>query len=64
MTTSKQEDSLKNPMRFSIDKNRTIDLGEKLRQPDFYEKRVTDVEIRENGSQMYVHWAWTDESES
>jgi hypothetical protein len=63
MTTSKQEDSLKNPMRFSIDKNRTIDLGEKLRHADFYEKQVTEVEIRENGSQMYVHWEWADEGD-
>lgn len=61
MVTSKQDDSLKNPMRFSIDKNRVIDLAVQLRHPDFYEKQVTYVEIQ--GSQMYIHWEWTDESD-
>jgi len=59
-TESKQQDGLKNPMRFSIDKNRRIDLAEKLRHEDFHKKLVTEVEIRENGSQMYVHWEWAD----
>jgi hypothetical protein len=56
---SKQEDSLKNPMRFSIDHERKIDLAEKLRHPDFQEKQVTDLEVR--GTQLYVHWEWSDD---
>ena len=46
---------LKNPMRFSI-RNRRINIGEKLRHPDFDEKQVTEIEIQDG--QMYVHWEW------
>jgi len=53
---TERDDGLKNPMRFGIS-NRTIDIGEKLRHPDFDEKQVTEIEIR-YGS-MYVHWQWS-----
>lgn len=52
-----ESDGLKNPMRFTV-RDRTIDLGEKLRHPDFEEKRVTEIEFR--GDQMYVHWEWAE----
>lgn len=67
MTTEKEtddtdrDDGLKNPMRFSI-RNRTIDIEEKLRHPDFDEKQVTEIEIR-NG-QVYVHWQWTVDADT
>lgn len=57
---SKDEDNLNNPMRFAI-RNRTIDVGEKLRHPDFKEKQVTDLEIQDG--QLYVHWEWVDPPE-
>jgi hypothetical protein len=55
-----RDDGLKNPMRFSI-RNRTIDIGEKLRHPDFHEKEVTEIEIQDG--QMYVHWQWSEGSD-
>jgi len=53
---SGRNDGLKNPMRFSI-RNRRIDIEEKLRHPDFDEKRVTEIEIQDG--QLYVHWEWS-----
>lgn len=53
-------DGLKNPMRFSI-RNRSINIEEKLRHPDFDEKHVTRIEIVDE--QMYVHWEWLDGTE-
>jgi hypothetical protein len=44
---------LKNPMRFSV-RNRRINIQEKLRNPDFDEKQVTEIEIQDG--QLYVHW--------
>lgn len=58
---TERDDGLKNPMRFTI-KNRTIDIGEKLRHPDFDEKQVTEIEIQ-NG-QLYVHWEWSVETDT
>jgi len=52
-------DGLKNPMRFSI-RNRSINIEEKLRHPDFDEKHVTRIEIQDG--QMYVYWEWSDET--
>jgi len=49
------DDGLKNPMRFSI-RNRTIDLDNYLRHPDFDEKQATEIEIQDG--QLYVHWEW------
>jgi hypothetical protein len=54
--TPRDEDSLKNPMRFSI-KNRRIDMEGKLRHPDFEDKDVTSLEIQDD--QLYVHWEWS-----
>jgi len=56
-----RDDGLKNPMRFSI-KNRTIDVGLKLRHPDFGEKRVTEIEISDG--QLYVHWEWSVDTDT
>jgi hypothetical protein len=50
------DDGLKNPMRFSI-KNRTIDLDNYLRHPDFDEKQATEIEIQDG--QLYIHWEWS-----
>jgi len=44
---------LKNPMRFSI-KNRSIDIENYLRHPDFESKKVTRIEIQDG--QLYVYW--------
>jgi len=49
---------LKNPMRFSIDRDRTIDIEQQLRHPDFSTKVVTDIRIV--GDQMYVRWEEMD----
>lgn len=61
MSGSGRDDGLKNPMRFSI-RNRTIDIEEKLRHPDFDEKRTTEIEIQDG--QMYVHWEWADDKDT
>lgn len=58
---SERDDGLKNPMRFSI-RNRRMDIGEKLRHPDFDEKQVTEIEIQDG--QLYVHWEWSVDTES
>jgi len=56
MSGTERDDGLNNPMRFSI-KNRTVDIENYLRHPDFDEKQVTEIEIQ-NG-QLYVHWEWS-----
>jgi len=53
---SERNDGLNNPMRFSI-RNRSIDLEEKLRHPDFDDKQVTELEVRDG--QLYVYWEWS-----
>lgn len=58
-TDTERDDSLKNPMRFSI-RHRTIDLEKQLRHPDFDEKVVTDIDLRPSEGQVYVHWEWRD----
>lgn len=52
-----QDDNLKNPMRFSI-RNRTIDLANYLRHPDFDDKQVTDLDVRPQEGNVYVNWEW------
>ena len=59
-TVDREEDGLKNPMRFSI-RDRTIDLDERLRHPDFENKHATEIEI--GGDQMYISWEWVDDAE-
>lgn len=56
--TCREEDALKNPMRFSI-RNRTIDMQNYLRNPDFDEKQATEIEIQDG--QLYIHWEWVDD---
>lgn len=51
---------LKNPMRFSL-KDRTIDIANYLRHPDFSEKQVTEIDIRPSEGNVYVHWEERDE---
>ena len=46
---------LKNPMRFSI-KNRSIDIKNLLRQPDFKEKHVTEIDIIPSEGNIYIYW--------
>ena len=47
------DDGLENPMRFSII-NRTIDIENYLRHPDFNDKQVTEIEVQDG--QICVHW--------
>lgn len=58
--TDRQDDGLKNPMRFSI-RNRVVSIEEKLHHPDFEEKRVTELEIQDG--QLYVHWEWSEDTD-
>ena len=61
MSGTKRDDGLKNPMRLSI-RNRRIDIGEKLRHPDFDEKQVTKIEIQDG--QLYVYWEWSVDTDT
>lgn len=47
--------SLTNPMRFSLN-DRTVDVKNYLRHPDFDNKYVTDIEIRPSSGNIYIHW--------
>lgn len=59
-TDAQANDGLKNPMRFSI-QNRSIDIENYLRHPDFDKKQVTEIEIQNN--QLYIHWEWVKEND-
>lgn len=61
MTVSRNEDSLNNPMRFSV-RPRTIDIGELLRHTSFEDKVVTKIELEPG--QLYVHWDWASDTEA
>jgi len=51
---------LENPMRFSINQ-RTVDVESYLRNGYFSDKHVTDIEIRPNEGNIYIHWEVDDE---
>lgn len=51
---------LKNPMRFSIS-NRTVDVANWLRHEGFDKKYVTDIDIRPDEGNIYVHWEVVDD---